>query len=541
VKRFSGFFLALTGSILLWAAWPTSPLTILMFIAWVPLLWIEDHISNWKKLFGLTYLHMLFWNIATTWWVWNASPAGAMGAFLANSLIMCVPWLLFYFTKKQFGRWIGYGSLIVFWLTFEYIHHNWELSWPWLTLGNAFATHPEWVQWYEYSGSTGGSLWVLLTNIIAYGIFSEYRNNGKTRAYYITLATWIAFLAIPILISRIMISSENKNVAAALSTATKNVVIVQPNIDPYTEKFAGDVDSQIQKLIVLSEKQIDKNTTLVIWPETAIPVSANEDDFKNNVFYSPIWSFLNRHPFVGLLTGINSYETYGTDKRKASKTARHDIQSGIYYDEFNTAAFFDADTTIQLYHKAKLVPGVETLPSFLGFMGKWFEDFGGISGTLGRDSERKVFVPSDNHFKSAPIICYESIYSDYITEYIRKGANLLTIITNDGWWSNTQGYKQHMNYARLRAIETRKWVARSANTGISCFIDPLGNVINPQPWDTAASIKLAVPVDSRQTFFVKHGDILSRATVIVSILLLVLNISFWIKGRSDRYQLKKNG
>ena len=167
--------------------------------------------------------------------------------------------------------------------------------------------------------------------------------------------------------------------------------------------------------------------------------------------------------------------------------------------------------TIELYHKAKLVPGVETLPSFLSFMGKWFEDFGGISGTLGRDSERKVFISRDNYYKAAPIICYESIYSDYITEYIRKGANILTIITNDGWWGNTPGYKQHMNYARLRAVETRKWIARSANTGISCFIDPLGNVIDPQPWDAAASIKLAVPVDSRQTFFVKHGDILSRA------------------------------
>ena len=536
MKRYSGFFIALAGSILLWAAWPTSPLTLLIFIAWIPLLWIEDHVSNWKKLFGLTYLHMLFWNIATTWWVWNASPAGAMGAFIANSLVMCVPWLLFYFTKKQFGRWIGYSSLIVFWLTFEYIHHNWELSWPWLTLGNSFATHPEWVQWYEYSGSTGGSLWVLLVNIIAYAIFSEYRHNGKTKAYYITLAAWIAVLAIPILISGIMISSEKKNIATALSTATKNVVIVQPNIDPYTEKFTGSIESQIQKLVILSEQQIDKNTTLVVWPETAIPAQVWEDEIKENFFYSPIWSFLNRHPLISLVTGIDSYKNYGQNKKDAPKTARFEPTAQSYYDAFNTAAFFDADTTIQLYHKAKLVPGVETLPSFLSFMGKWFEDFGGISGTLGRDSERKVFVSRDNHFKAAPIICYESIYSDYITEYIRKGANILTIITNDGWWGNTQGYKQHMNYGRLRAIETRKWVARSANTGISCFIDPLGNVINPQPWDTAASIKLAVPVDDRQTFFVKHGDLLSRATTVVSILLLVLNIFFWIKEK-----IKKKG
>ena len=205
MKRFTILFIALLGSLLLWIAWPVSPLTFLVFVAWVPLLWIEDRVSDWKKLFGLTYLHMLAWNMAVTWWVWNASPSGAMSAFIANSLIMCVPWLLFYFTKKNFGRWIGYASLIIYWLSFEYIHHNWELSWPWLTLGNAFATHPEWVQWYEYSGTTGGSLWILLTNIIAYALLSDYRANGRSKSYYITLTTWVALLIIPIIISRLII------------------------------------------------------------------------------------------------------------------------------------------------------------------------------------------------------------------------------------------------------------------------------------------------------------------------------------------------
>jgi len=531
VKRFSFVLAGMLGGLLLWLSWPVSPLTLLIFIAWVPLLWIEDNIGNWKKFFGITYLHMFIWNVTTTWWIWNASAAGAVSAFVANSLIMCVPFLLFHFTKKSFGRWIGYGSLIVYWLAFEYIHHNWELTWPWLTLGNAFATHPEWVQWYEYSGTTGGSLWILLTNIIAYSLFAEYRINGRTRAYYVKLAIWIAALAVPILVSRLMISGERRIVATDLQNAKKNVVIVQPNIDPYTEKFTGSVEEQIKQLIVLSEKQIDENTSLVVWPETAIPVSVNEEEIKNNFYYYPIWSFLQRHPFVSLLTGISSYKVYGKDKKHASKTARFDEQSGIYYDEFNTAAFFEADTSIQLYHKAKLVPGVETLPSFLSFMGKWFENLGGISGTLGRDSERKVFTAWDNYFKSAPIICYESIFSDYITEYIRRGANLLTVITNDGWWDNTPGYKQHMNYARLRAIETRKWIARSANTGISCFIDPLGNVIEPQPWDTKASIKLALPVDNRQTLFVKYGDVLSRATLVVSLLLIALTIGYWVKRK----------
>lgn len=517
---------------LLWASWPVSPLTLLIFVAWVPLLWVEDRARNGRQFFAITYLHMLLWNILTTWWVWNASLPGALGAFFANSLIMCLPWMLARAIKKRWGPKIGYASLIVFWLAFEFLHQNWDLSWPWLTLGNAFATHPQWVQWYEYSGASGGSCWVLLSNVLAYSLFTHYRESGRTRQYYINLSLWVALLFIPMLASRLILNTEAKRAAAAFAEAGKNVVVVQPNVDPYTEKFAGDIDGQIQKLIVLSEKEIDANTTLVVWPETAVPAQVWENEIKTNFFYKPIWSFLQRHPRVNLLTGIDSYKNYGTDKKNAPPTARFEQNSGSYYDAFNTAAFFDADTSIQLYHKAKLVPGVETLPSFLNFMGKWFEDFGGISGTLGRDSERKVFIPWDEHFKAAPIICYESIYGDYITEYVRKGANILTIITNDGWWGDTPGYKQHMNYGRLRALETRKWIARSANTGISCFIDPVGNVISPQPWDEPAAIKLAIPVDSRQTFFVKYGDLLSRAAAILSGVILLWALVDWIRQKS---------
>ncbi|MET0392031.1 MAG: apolipoprotein N-acyltransferase [Chitinophagaceae bacterium] len=538
MKRYTPVLVSIAGGLLLWAAWPTSPLTLLIFVAWLPLFWLEAHARSWRQFLGLAYLLLLTWNLATTWWIWNASLPGALGAFFANSLIMCVPWLLFYFTKKQLGSWIGYASLIAYWITFEYIHHNWDLSWPWLTLGNVFATHPEWVQWYEYTGSTGGSIWVLLANIIAYAVLQEGRTRPRTRKYFTAISTWLLLLAAPILLSRMMLQQERKHIAADSEQAIRNIVVVQPNVDPYNEKFALDASEQVQKLIILSEQQMDRHTTLVVWPETAIPQSVNEEFLRHSALYQPVWSFLQRHPFTNLLTGINSFKTYGTDKTKATSTARMDEPSGIWYDEFNTAAYLDADTNVNFYHKAKLVPGVETLPSFLGFIGSWFEGFGGISGTLGRDSERKVFVPWDNYYKAAPVICYESIYSDYITGYMRKGANVLTIITNDGWWGNTPGYRQHMNYARLRAIETRKWVARSANTGISCFIDPAGTVINPQPWDTAAAIKLAVPADNRQTFFVTHGDILSRVGAAIAVLFLLTGILAW--GRRKLRRVKKS-
>jgi len=135
----------------------------------------------------------------------------------------------------------------------------------------------------------------------------------------------------------------------------------------------------------------------------------------------------------------------------------------------------------QYYHKSMLVPGVETLPKFLLFLGPLFEQLGGTAGGYARQ-EIRTPVPVKDHYVIAPAICYESIYGEFLSEYIKKGSNLIVIITNDGWWGNTPGHQQHLAYARLRAIETRKWVVRSANTGISAFVNPLGDIEQSASW-----------------------------------------------------------
>src|SRR5688572_19377072 len=466
---------------------------------------------------------MLLWNILTTWWIWNASAVGALSAILANSLIMCLPWLLMFFTKRKFGRWIGYSSLIIFWLTFEYIHHNWELSWPWLTLGNAFATNPEWVQWYEYTGTTGGSLWILLMNILIYHLLKE--RNSQYSTYNVQLSILILLiLVLPFVLSYQLRPSIFSNPPPAKS----NIVIVQPNINPYIKFQTGEEESQMQKLISLSESMIDSNTILVIWPETAIPVQSDEDQLKENFFLNPLWAFLKRHPRINLLSGLEGFRVF--NKKNSIYSKEFPSQPGLFFEAYNSAVIFDS-SSYNIYHKSKLVPGVETLPTFLYFMSSLFDKFGGTTGGYAKDKERKVLQASNSYLKIAPAICYESIYSDFTTGFIRKGANIICVITNDGWWGKTSGHRQHLNYARLRAVETRRWIARSANTGISCFIDPQGNIINPQPWDTASAIKMNVPVSDKQTYFVRNGDVLSRVFSAVSIFLLLLNIGYWVKKR----------
>lgn len=127
-------------------------------------------------------------------------------------------------------------------------------------------------------------------------------------------------------------------------------------------------------------------------------------------------------------------------------------------------------------------------------------------------------------------VCYESVYGEYYTDYIRKGAKAMTIITNDAWWGDTPGYHQHLNYASLRAIETRRAIARCANTGISAIITPYGTAIHQTPWAEEATIKAQIPLSDEITFYVKYGDITGRVcTFIFWMLLLALGVKFVTK------------
>lgn len=589
MKKYNPLLLSLLSGVLLFVAWPVSPLTFLIFVAFVPLLQLERQMTRRAAFFGWIYLAMLVWNVATTWWVCLSTVPGGIAAILANSLLMCIPWIGFYNVKKRMGEKAGYAALVLFWLTFEYIHLNWELSWPWLTLGNVFATHPAWVQWYSFTGTSGGSLWIWIINILVFLWLRNYAQQnkqpntgkgsrpGKDSRQSLGSGTglsgfyrvWILLLllVLPFLLSYGLLYSKkggqsketmakgmqaNETQASALRQPAKNIIIVQPNIDPYNEKFAaGGQEAQLQKLIRLSETQIDSNTALVVWPETAIPVSINEDEMKSNFFIAPVWYFLKKHPGLNLLTGIEGFRFYNGQNKTASsfkvppnENDPHKDTGSLYADTYNSAALLDSNN-FQIYHKSKLVPGVETLPSFLTFMTPLFEKFGGTASGYTKQNERTVLNTYNTTYRVAPAVCYESIYGEFMAKYIRNGADLIAIITNDGWWGDTPGYRQHENYGRLRAIETDRWVVRSANTGISCVIDPSGNVIAPQPWDRVAVIKQEVPANKSLTFYVQFGDLISKAAIALTILLIGWNLTAIIKNKGKNKDIgntkKKNG
>jgi apolipoprotein N-acyltransferase len=530
VLRYTSLLLSILSGLLLWFSWPVSPFTFLIFVAFVPLILIAARVKRGLSFFGWSYLTLLIWNIGATWWICHSTIPGGVAAIVANSLLMCLPWIAFFHVRNRLGDTAGYVGLLAFWTTFEYIHLNWELSWPWLTVGNVFAARPNWIQWYEYTGSSGGTVWVMLVNIfIAMAITRYYKNRSLAFAKQPLIAAVITVF-LPVVISYLILNSAQEKYQARINTGS-NIVVVQPNIDPYMKFESGMQEGQLQTLISLSESKIDSATTLLVWPETALnlPTGIDLDRVNEQPFLTPLWNMMKSHPQLTLLTGIEGIRYFPEGKQ--GEFSRAIPNSGYYYETYNAATIVTDTGVSQFYNKSKLVPGVETLPSFLRVISGWFEEFGGTGSGYTMQAERTVLTDKRNIYKIAPAICYESIFGEFLTAYVRNGANLICIITNDGWWANTSGHKQHMQYARLRAIETRRWIARSANTGISAFVSPVGEIVEPEGWDKAAAIRLNVPPIEDVVFFARHGDILSRFCIVVAAAMLLWSLVLWFKTK----------
>lgn len=533
-------YLPVLSGIILWLAWPPFPTPFLVFIGFVPLLIAEKQISSTiKKRTGLKvwlslYLGLVIWNITTTWWVGIASVVGGLFANLANPALMTIPFMLSRKVRKHLGNKIGYTSLVFFWLSFEYLHLRWEFTWPWLALGNAFASQHTWIQWYEYTGVFGGTLWIWIVNLLVFFLIDKLflsKENKSTdhksifKKYQPQLIIFLLII-VPIIISlNIYAHVKEKGIPV-------NVTVLQPNFDPYEEKFDMPYRLQMSKMTNLSLQKITDTTDYLVWPETSIQDNIWINRINSEKPVRDLKKIVDSFPQLTIIAGINGFEKYDS-KENASPTAREGlIRSNtlnaidtMYYDVYNTSIQVDSTDYVPYYHKSKLVPGVERMPypKQMKFLEKLTINLGGITGSLGTQKERTVFYNHDS-IGVGTAICYESIFGEYVSDYVKNGADLMFIITNDGWWGNTSGYKQHCMYGKLRAIENRRSIARSANTGISCFINQRGDISQATGWREDAVLNETIFANKEFTFYTLHGDYIARAAVWMTAFLLSLTI-----------------
>ncbi len=515
--------LSIISGLLLTIGWPTYGFPLFLFFGFIPLLVAEFNIRKDKysksKALGLAYLTFFTWNIITTGWLYNSTPFGMWFAVLVNSLIMALVFLIYHIVAKRASFVISSIFLVCFWMSFEHLHLQWEFSWPWLNLGNGFASFTSWVQWYEYTGSFGGSLWIWIVNIITFKsilLFLEYKD--KTILYKSAIRNGLIIL-LPIIISIIILKTYKEK------GRDIEVVILQPNINPYTEKYNTN-DTRIGILLdSLTRSTAGSKTDFIIAPETVFADNNRLNNFSKSIAKNTGEKLLDSYPKVHFLSGISLIDVFNNPNKIRNQTNTY--KEGVYYDDYNSAFFVRPNGSSELYHKSRLVVGVENFPyqSVLKpILGDAMIDLGGTVAKKTTQEDREVFFTTDS-IGVAPIICYESVYGEYVTGYVRNKADFLAIITNDAWWGNTQGHKQHLSYAKLRAIETRRSIARSANTGISAIINQTGNIVSSLDYEKQGTLKGTLKVNDKITFYVKAGNYIARVSIFLSIFIFLFSVT----------------
>ncbi len=524
--------LSLASGLALAMAWPVNGITIVVFVALIPLFYLEDSISKdvYKRknlrVFSYSYLSFLMWNLFTTWWLYNSSVFGMLFANLCNSLFYALIFLIYFWTKNRLPVKSSYIFLISIWISFEKLHLIWDFSWTWLNLGNVFSEKIYWIQWYEYTGAFGGSLWVLFINI---WIYSSIKNQRvfTFKIFTRNLVPPIIGIALPIIFSLYLYQKVET------PKKTIEVALIQPNIDPYTTKYSLTNKDLLNQFFNQCEPYLTKKTDFILTPETYFSEGYGEElkNFKNNILHIEIQKKLADNPNIQLITGIQFYDTY-VQENSPSFTANL-IRKNLWVEYYNSALSEQYQKDFEVYHKSKLVVGVENMPFkkvLKPLLGDLMIDMGGTVASRMIQEKRSVFTHYITKEKAAPIICYESIFGEFVTGYIKEGATFLAIISNDAWWGETPGHKQLMSYARLRAIENRRDIARSANTGISAIINAKGEIIKKTKFNTKTVILGSIASRSKLTFYTIYGDIIARWSIFITIILFFLSLSGRLKN-----------
>lgn len=537
-NRFLLIGLALLSSLLLSLPWLVPGCGVFALVGFVPLL-IADSVADnlrMKHFWGIHYLCFVIWNALTTFWVCNATLGGGVFAVLANALQMSVVWSLFRFSKRSLGGVLPYVFLAFAWVAWEKVYFSLDFAWPWLVLGNAFAGSVKLVQWYEWTGHLGGSLWVWVVNLGVFGMLAVVSDGLWNRWRPFSKYFSVVFLALVILlpIGRSLYRYETYE---AQNCGELDVVIAQPDFDPY-EKFGSMSQSQQTAVLLglwegalVDRDSSDTDTVLLMAPETF-----TSDVIVNAVEESPtvkaFRDFQRRHANTSILSGVSCNQFFYTHS-EPSVLARKTADGWVV--NHNSALMLQKDAPAQFFHKSRLVVGVEKTPYPKIFVpvDEWLGGKLGYSSLMGRcegqDEISVLDVKEDLPVGCA--ICYESVFGDYCTGYVRRGAKAMTVITNDAWWGDTPGYRQHLNYSRLRAIELRRDIARCANTGISAFINSRGDVVMRTAWWEREVLKGKVNLSETITPFVLYGDICGRICCFSFLLMLLLVIVRRFVGR----------
>lgn len=547
------------------------------FISFKNKLKYADKTIEHKSLFIVLYLTFLIYHVGVNWWIGSfqkqTDPYLLMSAILLSifhPFFFMVPIKIYLSIKKlahsknyKFKEKIHYIFPFI-WVVFEWLHGETELSYPWITLGYTQIESVNWIQFIDITGIWGASFVILMINVIFYDLYSKYLRtfnnvfNSKNVLEFINLQSksiliLLLCFILPFVYSKYQyynynylieqtktINSNRLDKLSNVNVDKKyiNFGVIQPNINPW-EKWSGKGMEQIYLHLNLQNeciKTLNNSITqndkidLFVWSETAIPFI--DMSINTNRYIDTLYKDIKKNKY-SLLTGFTDVKIFPDAKNKTI-TARPYFGDS-YYEPYNSAMLInyndlenisnDKFRENNVYQKMKLTPFAERLPhsELISFAQNWFTWGVGISSWgIGTNQKNLIFEKNKRSADIAPIICIESIYPRFVSNFALLGAEIFVIITNDAWYNGTPGPRQHYLIGAARAIENKRFLVRCANSGVSGVISPLGKSLIEIPAETSSFFKYKVPKIKNLTLYSKYGDWLPLSLLIFCIFIYVI-------------------
>ena len=504
------------------------PFTLFLFVAFVPYFFVITKKTSLIKVNSASYLTFFVMSLITVYWVgsWQSESdpflmlSGTVLVFFLPC-VMLINSTLYFLSKKVFKKDLSLYFFPFFWVTGEYLLTLTDLKFPWLTIGHGLAKFTAFIQVADIIGAFGLSFVVLWINVFIYKGIKSFKENLTVGLINLSIAGLIFMIVI--IYGYVRISTLNN------SEKKVRVGIIQPNLDPWNKWELGGLDEILNNNLQLSQKCVDEGAQIILWPETALPVYLLSGTYQSEL--DAIYSFLNKNK-IPLLTGMPDYRIYEKD---APRNAKYSEMDEYHYTTYNSILLLQPNNfNVQRYGKMQLVPLGEHTPfvdqiPFLGDLLKWGV---GISGwNVGQDTTVFNFTTNNDTIKIGGLVCYESVFPTFPNYFVDRGAQFLTVLTNDSWYGKLSGPYQHKEFANLRAVENRRAVVRCANGGVSCLINKFGVTEVETKMFTRTHLVVDVPLNDEKTFYTKNPLIIPVLSSAFSLWIFGINILFWMKKK----------
>ena len=487
------------------------PATNLGWLAWISLVPLLVSLSGKKPHYGffLSFICGLFFFPGIGNWLFQVRGYRLLhhaiwGTYLA--IYFGLFGLAFSFISKRWGVFPSLVASPFLWVSLEYIRSNMGfMAFPWGLLSHSQHQYPTIIQVASLAGNYGVSFLVVLVNaVFAAAILLCARSSpSKFSAKHVFILIVIG--------GSLMTSSfwyGHRIVSKPIIGNEIKVSLVQGNIDQTKKWDPKYAEFIMETYVELTWKAIRDQPDLIVWPEAATPTVISRDQ----KLYFQV-KHLAEETGVPLLLGSSSHQKFG--KAQSRKI------------EFRNSAFLigpDPQAKNQQYDKIRLLPFGEYLPYRETIPWSWI-DVPNVASTMPGKESTVFQCPT---FRFSVNICWETIFPDMVRQFVKNGAQFVVNITNEAWFGKSAAPYQFLSMNAFRAVENRVYVVRCANTGISCFIDPFGRIVDRVKDQAGQDIfvqgvltKTILAMESK-TIYTQYGDWFAWLCILASVVAVIL-------------------